>query len=106
MNEEVLYKSSRQNKIEERQALQLDFLIEKKNKEAEDRWNAAQIQAAGFQSVLDYAVEQFNEHKEELEAEMVTKTEEQISERQEQIKVFLLSEKDKYLESIGIQADL
>lgn len=105
MNEEVLYKSSRQNKIEERQALQLDFLIEKKNKEAEDRWNAAQIQAAGFQSVLDYAVEQFNEHKEELEAEMVTKTEEQISERQEQIKVFLLSEKDKYLESIGIQAD-
>jgi len=105
VNEEVLYKSSRQNKIEERQALQLDFLIEKKNKEAEDRWNAAQIQAAGFQSVLDYAVEQFNEHKEELEAEMVTKTEEQISERQEQIKVFLLSEKDKYLESIGIQAD-
>ena len=105
MNEDVLYKSSRQNKIEERQALQLDFLIEKKNKEAEDRWNAAQIQAAGFQSVLDYAVEQFNEHKEELEAEMVTKTEEQISERQEQIKVFLLSEKDKYLESIGIQAD-
>ena len=103
MNEEVLYKSSRQNKIEERQALQLDFLIEKKNKEAEDRWNAAQIQAAGFQSVLDYAVEQFNEHKEELEAEMVTKTEEQISERQEQIKVFLLSEKDKYLESIVIQ---
>ena len=105
MTEEVLYKSSRQNKIEERQALQLDFLIEKKTKEAEDRWNAAQIQAAGFQSVLDYAVEQFNEHKEELEAEMVTKTEEQISERQEQIKVFLLSEKDKYLESIGIQAD-
>ena len=105
MNEKVLYKSSRQSKIEERQALQLDFLIEKKNKEAEDRWNAAQIQAAGFQSVLDYAVEQFNEHKEELEAEMVTKTEEQISERQEQIKVFLLSEKDKYLESIGIQAD-
>lgn len=105
MNEEVLYKSSRQNKIEERQALQLDFLIEKKNKEAEDRWNAAQIQAAGFQSVLDYAVEQFNEHKEELDTEMVTKTEEQISERQEQIKVFLLSEKDKYLESIGIQAD-
>jgi len=105
VNEKVLYKSSRQSKIEERQALQLDFLIEKKNKEAEDRWNAAQIQAAGFQSVLDYAVEQFNEHKEELEAEMVTKTEEQISERQEQIKVFLLSEKDKYLESIGIQAD-
>lgn len=105
MSEDVLYKSNRQKKIEERQALQLDALIAKRNKEAEDRWTAAQIQAAGFQSVLDYAVEQFNEHKEELEAEMVTKTEEMIEARQEEIKNYLLSEKDKYLESIGIQAD-
>ena len=105
MSEETLYKSNRQKKIEERQALQLDALIAKRNKEAEDRWTAAQIQAAGFQSVLDYAVEQFNEHKEELDKEMITKTEEQIAERQEQIKTYLLTEKDKYLESIGIQAD-
>ena len=105
MSENVLYKSNRQKKIEERQALQLDALIAKRNKEAEDRWTAAQIQAAGFQSVLDYAVEQFNEHKEELEAEMVTKTEEMIEARQQEIKNYLLSEKDKYLESIGIQAD-
>jgi hypothetical protein len=105
VSEDVLYKSNRQKKIEERQALQLDALIAKRNKEAEDRWTAAQIQAAGFQSVLDYAVEQFNEHKEELEAEMVTKTEEMIEARQEEIKNYLLSEKDKYLESIGIQAD-
>ena len=105
MSEDVLYKSNRQKKIEERQALQLDALIAKRNKEAEDRWTAAQIQAAGFQSVLDYAVEQFNEHKEELEAEMVTKTEEMIEARQQEIKNYLLSEKDKYLESIGIQAD-
>jgi len=105
VSEDVLYKSNRQKKIEERQALQLDALIAKRNKEAEDRWTAAQIQAAGFQSVLDYAVEQFNEHKEELEAEMVTKTEEMIEARQQEIKNYLLSEKDKYLESIGIQAD-
>jgi len=105
VSENVLYKSNRQKKIEERQALQLDALIAKRNKEAEDRWTAAQIQAAGFQSVLDYAVEQFNEHKEELEAEMVTKTEEMIEARQQEIKNYLLSEKDKYLESIGIQAD-
>ena len=105
MSEDVLYKSNRQKKIEERQALQLDALIAKRNKEAEDRWTAAQIQAAGFQSVLDYAVEQFKEHKEELEAEMVTKTEEMIEARQQEIKNYLLSEKDKYLESIGIQAD-
>ena len=105
MSEDVLYKSNRQKKIEERQALQLDALIAKRNKEAEDRWTAAQIQAAGFQSVLDYAVEQFNEHKDELEQDMVTKTEEMIEARQQEIKDYLLSEKDKYLESIGIQAD-
>jgi hypothetical protein len=105
VSEEVLYKSNRQKKIEERQALQLDTLFAKRKQEAEQRWTNAQIQAAGFQSVLDYAVEQFNEHKEELEAEMVTKTEEMIEARQEEIKNYLLSEKDKYLESIGIQAD-
>jgi len=99
------YKSNRQKKIEERQALQLDTLFEKRKQEAEERWVNAQVKAAGFQSVLDYAVDQFNQHKEELEAEMVTKTEEMITERQREIETFLMSEKDKYLESIGIQAD-
>jgi len=102
---ETYYKSNRQKKIEERQALQLDAIIAKRNKEAEDRWTEAQITAAKFQSVLDYAVEQFNEHKDELEQDMVTKTEEMIEARQQEIKDYLLSEKDKYLESIGIQAD-
>jgi len=102
---DIHYKSNKQKKSEEREALRLDFLIDKKNKDAEDRWNDAQIKAAGFQSVLDYAVDQFNQHKEELEAEMVTKTEEMITTRQEEIKTFLMSEKEKYLESIGIQAD-
>jgi squalene cyclase len=99
------YKSNRQKKIEERQALQLDTFFEKRKQEAEERWVNAQVKAAGFQSVLNYAVEQFNEHKEELETEMVTKTEEMITERQKEIETFLMSEKDKYLESIGIQAD-
>ena len=105
MSEDTLYKSNRKKKIEERQALQLDTLFEKRKQEAEERWTNVQIQAAGFQSVLDYAVEQFNEHKEELDAEMVTKTEEMIRERQSEIENYLMTEKDKYLESIGIQAD-
>jgi uncharacterized protein YjgD (DUF1641 family) len=58
-----------------------------------------------MQSVLDYAVEQFTEHREELEEEMITKTEEQIKERQDQIKEFIMTEKELYLESIGIQED-
>jgi Na+/phosphate symporter len=58
-----------------------------------------------MQSVLDYAVEQFTEHRDDLEKEMITKTEEQINERQEQIKEFIMSEKELYLASIGIQED-
>jgi hypothetical protein len=58
-----------------------------------------------MQSVLDYAVEQFTEHRDELEEEMIIKTEEQIKERQEQIKKFIMSEKELYLASIGIQED-
>jgi hypothetical protein len=42
------YKSNRQKKIEERQAIQLDTLFEKRKQEAEQRWVDAQIKAAGF----------------------------------------------------------
>ena len=105
MTEDIFYKSNRQKKVEERKALQLDTLFEKRKQEAEERWTNAQINAAGFQSVLDYAVEQFNAHKEELEEDVITKTEEMITERQSEIKNYLMTEKDKYLEAMGIQAD-
>ena len=102
---EPLYQSNRQKKIEERKAVQLDTLLAKKRQEAEERWVNVQIKAAGFQSVLDYAVEQYNKHKEELEEDVITKTEELIKERQEEIKAYLMTEKDLYLEAMGIQAD-
>jgi hypothetical protein len=105
VTEDIFYKSNRQKKVEERKALQLDTLFEKRKQEAEERWTNAQINAAGFQSVLDYAVEQFNAHKEELEEDVITKTEEMITERQSEIKNYLMTEKDKYLEAMGIQAD-
>jgi len=97
--------SNRQKKIEERKALQLDTILTKRRQEAEERWTNAQIKAAGFQSVLDYAVDQFNTHKEELEEEVITKTEEMIKERQFEIEKYLMAEKDAYLENMGIQAD-
>lgn len=105
MSEEVLYKSNRQKKIELGKMEQQAFLLEKAKAQHLKRWEDAQIQAATWQSVLDYAVEQFNEHKEELEADMVTKTEEMITERQNEIQTFLMTEKDAYLEAMGIQAD-
>jgi len=97
--------SKRQEKIIANKENQQEFLEKKKLKPFEDRWEESQIKAATMQSVLDYAVEQFTEHRDELEKEMITKTEEQISERQEQIKEFIMSEKELYLASIGIQED-
>jgi len=97
--------SNRKQKIEDRKALQLETLIAKKQQEATERWTNVQIKAAGFQSVLDYAVDQYNQHKEELDEEVITKTEEMIKERQAEIEKFLMTEKDLYLEAMGIQAD-
>jgi hypothetical protein len=103
--DEPLYKSNKQKKIEERQALQLDTIIAKRRQEATERWTNVQIKAAGFQSVLDYAIEQYNLHKEELEEEVITKTEEMIKERQTEIETFLMTEKDLYLAAMGAMAD-
>ena len=97
--------SKTQDKKLQRALEREEYVIKTKEERAKEAWEEAQIKAAGFQSVLDFAVDQFNQHKEELEAEMVTKTEEMIETRQKEIETFLMSEKDKYLESIGIQAD-
>lgn len=103
--DEPLYKSNKQKKVEERQALQLDTIIAKRRQEATERWTNVQIKAAGFQSVLDYAIEQYNLHKEELTEDVITKTEEMIKERQEEIEKFLMNEKDIYLAAMGAMAD-
>ena len=97
--------SKRQDKIIANIESQQEFLEKKKLKPFEDRWQESQIKAATMQSVLNYAVEQFTEHRDDLEEEMITKTEEQIQERQNQIKEFIMSEKELYLASIGIQED-
>ena len=89
----------------EKQVEAASFIKEKQQQAIEDRWEQAQMKAATMQSVLDFAVDQFNQHKDELEIEMITKTEEQIKERQDQIKDFVMSEKELYLASIGIQQD-
>ena len=105
MVDDVFYKSNKQKKIEERKVIQLETLSQKRKQKAEQRWVDSQIKAAGWQSVLDHAVEQFNLGKEELEEEVVTKTEEMIKERQSEIASFLMAEKDIYLEAMGAMAD-
>jgi hypothetical protein len=81
------------------------YILQSKEERAKERWEDAQIKAASAKSVIDYAVKQYEEHKEELEPEMIKQIEEQIQERNKQIEDFIMTEKDIYLESMGIQAD-
>lgn len=103
--DETFYKSNREKKRLVRMAEQAVFLEEKKTAPFVKAWEEAQLKAATMQSVLDYAVEQFNEHKDELEPEIAEKTETMIKERQSEIESFLMEQKDLYLESMGLQSD-
>jgi hypothetical protein len=103
--DETFYISNKEKKRLANQLEQEKFLEEKKTAPIIKAWEDAQIKAAGIQSALDYAVEQYSQHKDELEEKVQQEIEEQIELRQKEIKEFLMSEKDKYLEAMGIQAD-
>jgi hypothetical protein len=103
--DKVLYQSNKEKKRIARTLEQEQFIEYKKKEPIIKAWEEAQIKAAGIQSALDYAVEQYNQHKDELEEKVQQEVEEQIELRQKEIKEFLMSEKDKYLEAMGIQAD-
>ena len=103
--DEVLYQSNRQKKIIAKQLEREQFLEEKKTAPILKAWEEAQIKAASIQSALDYAIEQYNQHKNELDEKVQKEVEEQIELRQTEIKEFIMTEKDKYLEAMGIQAD-
>ena len=103
--DEVLYKSNREKKRLARALEQEQFLEYKKKAPIIKTWEEAQIKAAGIQSALDYFIEQYNEHKDELDKDMQQQVEEKIEERQKDIREYLMSKKDQYLEAMGIQAD-
>ena len=65
-NPDVLFKSNKELKKMERMADQAAYLEKQRVQQIENRWNDAQMKAASAKSVIDYAVEQFEEHKEEL----------------------------------------
>jgi hypothetical protein len=92
--------SNRQNKIEINKAEQQDFLRGKERNAIEKRWEEAQIKAATMQSVLDYMVEQYEAHKTELSEEIVNQTENQINLRRSEIKDFLMSEKEVFIQTL------
>lgn len=79
-----------------------DKRLQRRIEQAEFIWERAQIKAASAQSVLDYMVEQFTKHKDELTEEHANLTLEQISLRQKEIQDFLMEEKEKYEKRLGV----
>ena len=97
----TLYQSKSQMKRLERQYEQEKFLKEKEISRIEKEWEDVQIQAASAQSVLNYMLEQVEAHKDELEADIITKTEEQVSLRRKEIEELLMTGKARYEQQIG-----
>ena len=77
----------------------------KKIRHAEARWKQAQLRAALAKTELDLAIQTFKDAMGELTEEQVKATEEKAQEQHKRIEDFLMQEKEKYLERLGIQQD-
>ena len=72
---------------------------------AEYMWKQAQLKAALAKTELDLAIETFKDAMGELTEEQVKATEEKAQEQYKRIEEYLMSEKELYLERMGIQQD-
>jgi predicted ArsR family transcriptional regulator len=82
-----------------------DKKIKTKTEHAEFLWEQAQMNAALLQQTLDIATHEFEEHIDQLEGEVIAQVKQQIELRQKDIETYLMGEKDRYLERMGIQQD-
>ena len=78
---------------------------QRKIEHAEFMWKQAQLNAALAKTNLDLAVESFKDAVGELTEEQVKATEDKAQEQYKRIEEFLMSEKERYLERLGIQQD-
>lgn len=82
-----------------------DKRLQRKQDHAEFCWKQAQLKAALAQTNLDLAVETFKDLMQEMTEEQVKATEEQVEVQKNRIEEYLMSEKELYLERMGIQQD-
>lgn len=68
---------------------------------AEFLWKDAQMRAAMIQQVLDIAIAEWEEHKDELSDDINKQTEEHIAARKSELEQFLMAEKDLYLKRLS-----
>ena len=78
---------------------------QRKEEHAEFLWNQAQLKSALIKNQLDIAVQTFKELSGEMTEEQVKATEEQTQIQYKRIEEYIMSEKEKYLERMGIQHD-
>ena len=79
-----------------------DKRFKRRVEHAEFLWERAQMKAAAAQSVLEFMIAQYEQHKEELSEEVVTQTEEQIALRKKELEDYLMGEKAQYEERLGV----
>jgi hypothetical protein len=77
----------------------------RKEEHAEFLWRQAQLKAAMAKTELDLAAETFKDLNKEMTEEQVKATQEQVEYQYKRIEEFLMTERDLYLERMGIQAD-
>ena len=78
---------------------------QRKIEHAEFLWQQAQLHAALAKTELDLAVVSFKDAMGELTEEQVKATEEKAQEQYQRLEEYLMTEKEKYLERLGIQQD-
>ena len=79
--------------------------LKRKHEHAEFMWQQAQLKSALAKTDLDLAVETFKDLNEEMTEQQVKETQEQVQIQYKRIEEYLMSEKELYLERMGIQQD-
>lgn len=79
--------------------------LKRKTDHAEYVWKQSQLRAALAKTELDLAIQTFKDAMGELTEEQVKETDKKAQEQYKKIEEFLMAEKEKYLERLGIQQD-
>jgi len=82
-----------------------DKRLQRKQDHAEYCWKQSQLKAALAKTNLDLAVETFKDLNKEMTQEQIQATQEQTDVQYKRIEEYIMSEKELYLERMGIQQD-
>jgi len=82
-----------------------DKRLQRKIDHAEFLWQQAQLKAAMAKTELDLAVITFKDLQGEMTPEQVKATDEQVEIQYKRVEEYLMTEKERYLERMGIQQD-